>query len=167
MSIELVGLRKPGLRMLRLSREDRRRVLPCPFCGGGQVVLGFLRGLHWAFCRVCGTEFAGAPSAEGAKAGQAVGWWNWREGRPGVPDALAVDCAVRCLKSATAMLARRVPGSRGRSARFPDTEALLAACSVALGELRGVYEGPFGRRRFRKPLGPRRPDRVTGGKCRG
>lgn len=156
----LVGVRFPGVRLLRLSRGDKSRVSPCPFCGDAGIDLGFKEGRHWALCRGCGMEFVGAPSVEGTKAEQAIGWWNWRGGKPVVPDVLAVDCAIRCLRSVVSMLAPVVPG--GRSRRFPPVDVLLAACSVALGELRGVYAGPFGRRRFRVPFGPRRSDRVTG-----
>jgi hypothetical protein len=147
----------------RLTPAQRRRVLPCPFCGGREVRLGHTKDeLRWALCPTCGTEFVGTRALD-QDAESLLTWWSWRNGVPGVPDAVAVDSAIRYLKAAVETLVGLNPRKRyvGFTNLTP-VERALATCSAALGELRGAYTGPLDERRLRVPPGARRPDQVTG-----
>jgi hypothetical protein len=162
--LELVSVSKVSSRygepvQRRLTPAQRKRVLPCPFCGGREVRLGHIGDtLRWAQCPTCGTDFVGTRALD-PDVESLFNWWNWRNGVPGVPDALAVDSAIRCLKSAVQMLVEVDPK---KQYNFVSTvEAVLAATSVALGELRGCYEGTFKKRKLRTPAGARRADRIT------
>jgi Lar family restriction alleviation protein len=58
-----------------------KNLMPCPFCGSGDV---FLHNAHGAFgahvyCRECGLE---APTETGVTDQQAVGYWNTRRWSP-------------------------------------------------------------------------------------
>jgi hypothetical protein len=161
-SVSKASSRYAGPVPCRLTPTQRKRVLPCPHCNGRDVKLGHVGdGLRWAQCPTCGTEFHGTRALD-QDAESLLGWWNWRNGVPGVPDAVAVDSAIRVLKLAVETLVGLNPRKRYVSfTKLTPVERALATCSVALGELRGAYEGPLGKRRLRVPLGARRADRVT------
>jgi len=133
---------------LKLTSRERKSLPPCPFCGGRELSLENTHtACYHVHCDSCGAEAGGdyvyLPNLRRAHAlakRRAIAAWRRRDGT----NAVGIQCAKAALASAISMIVR----SRLKVER-PD---LLAACSVALGELRGAYEGPVGKRRLKACL---------------
>ena len=105
-------------------------LLPCPFCGGGAVILRRTLGDGWgdlylATCQKCSAEGLGSSNEA-----EAIAAWNRRTPQP---DALPGDMRERVAQIIEAAIERHNPGNSLRHT-LDEADAILSLIQSERGE---------------------------------